>query len=129
MLFFQVVTLSILRGVLKLIGSKLAYSEQLVSERSEKQVHQISAEQWKKAKDIAFAIELGQKYLPWRNFCRHQSWQAIVLLKAANIPFTYHIGIKKGQESEGHAWVMVGGKFISGKCSLADYQELSFQNW
>lgn len=125
-LFTQIIFLSILSSVFKLFGSPKAYTEYLLSDLKEGPSDQLSTERWKKAKDIAFAIELGRKYIPWRNLCRHQAWQAVVLLKRAGIPFSYHVGVKKNsnQKSEGHAWVMVDGKFISGKCLLIDYQEI-----
>lgn len=128
LLFFEVVALSVRRTVLKLLGFKSAYTENLIKKSLTFNPDILSPSQLQDARDIAIAIELGRKYIPWKNLCRHQAWQAVILLQKAGIPFTYHVGIKKEgpNRNEGHAWVMVDGRFISGKCRLSEYREIKF---
>jgi hypothetical protein len=127
-LFFQVVGLSMYREILFSLGSKNAFTENLLKEHVNPEIANLSMAQQKHARDIAVAIELGRKYIPWKNLCRHQAWQTVVLLQKAGVPFSYHVGIKKEgpKSNEGHAWVMVHGKFISGKCKLSEYREIKF---
>jgi len=128
LLFIQVIALSIFRGMLRILGSKNAFTENLLTHTASLSMDSPSLLQEEAARDIAFAIELGRKYIPWENRCRHQAWQAVVLLQRECIPFTYHVGLKKesANRSEGHAWVLVNGRFISGKCKLSDYVEIKF---
>lgn len=128
LLFFEVVMLSIWRAFLRWTGSRRAFTENLIKNSSTDTSSIPSPSQIKQARDIAVAIELGRKYIPWKNLCRHQAWQAVKLLQKADIPFTYHVGIKKEgpHRNEGHAWVMVNGRFISGKCRLSEYREIKF---
>lgn len=129
LLLIEVVMLSIHRSILRLTSSQRAFTENLIKNSSFPETGIISVNQLKEARDIAVAIELGRKYIPWKNLCRHQAWQAVSLLQKAGIPFTYHVGIKKEgpNRNEGHAWVMVDGKFISGKCRIEDYKEIKFE--
>lgn len=122
-LFFKVIGLSIYRGVLYFTGSPKAFSEKIIPKFPGAEV---SIQQVESAKDIAFAIGLAAKYIPWRNLCRHQSWQAIYLLNEKKIPFKYQVGIKKSNASEGHSWVMVGDRFICGICDITEYQLINF---
>lgn len=126
-MFFRVIALSLYQLVLKISNSPKAYSENLIKDASNSNAN-LSAAGLLRAKDVAAAIELGRKYIPWKNLCRHQAWQAIMLLKREGIPFTYHVGIKKEgpNRNEGHAWVMVDGRFVSGKCRLSEYREIKF---
>lgn len=127
-MFFRVICLSVYQQVLKMSNSPRAYSENLVKDVSRIPVN-LSTAQLLKIGDVAAAIELGRKYIPWKNLCRHQAWQAIMLLQREGITFTYHTGIKKESpnRNEGHAWVMVNGRFVSGKCRLSEYREVKFQ--
>jgi len=129
LLFFRVVLLSLRRGILTFFRSSSAYTENLNSTSRFPRSEKPTESQLALAKDIAFAIELGRKYIPWKNLCRHQAWQAVYLLQKVGIPFTYHVGVKinEPKRGEGHAWVMVGGKFVSGKCRLSDYKEITFE--
>jgi hypothetical protein len=128
-LFFQVLILSIYRAFLIFIGSPKAFTENVIKNSPPQKDAELTYDQHTQAKDIAFAIELGRKYIPWKNLCRHQAWQAVYLLQKAEIPFTYHVGVKinEPKRGEGHAWVMVNGKFVSGKCRLSDYKEITFE--
>ncbi len=122
-LFFKVIGLSIYREILFYTGSSKAFSEKIIQEFSE---NEITKQQFEEANDIAFTIGLAAKYIPWPNLCRHQSWQAIYLLNEKKIPFKYQVGIKKSNGSEGHSWVMVGDRFISGVCDITEYQLIIF---
>ncbi|MDI1323202.1 MAG: lasso peptide biosynthesis B2 protein [Algoriphagus sp.] len=123
-LFFKVIGLSIFRGYLIIKSSPKAFSEKLVNTATNQTSPTMG--QLVKAKDIAFAIQLAAKYIPWSNVCRHQSWQAVYLLTESKIPFTYQVGVKKNSTSDGHSWVMVENIFISGACDLNEYQLLNF---
>jgi hypothetical protein len=123
-LFFQVIGLSLYRGFLVLIKSSKAYSETVVSDIPVNRV--LSKEQLSASKDIAFAVQTAGKYIPWKNTCRHQSWQAIQLLNQQNIPYSYFVGVKKSNTEEGHSWVIVADKFICGKCDPQEYHLIIF---
>lgn len=120
--------LSIYQKILATVKSPRAYTENLVKNKFSNLPKELNSKELRIIKDISIAIELGRKYIPWKNLCRHQAWQAVFLLQKAKIPFTYHVGIKKADvnRSEGHAWVMVNQKFVSGKCKLSDYAEINF---
>lgn len=125
-LFFQVIGLSIYRGYLVATRSPQAHSEKLFKKNQNQQIPTL--DQLKNARDIAYAIKLGAKYIPWKNVCRHQSWQAGWLLQAQNIPFSYQVGVKKSGKPEGHSWVKVGDIFISGECEVDQYHLLDFSD-
>ena len=67
---------------------------------------------------------LGQKYIPWKNVCRHQAWQAVYLLNYFNIPYVHQVGFKKDQSNKtlGHSWVISYGFFITGECEIQEYK-------
>lgn len=111
---------SIYRNFLLLWGSKKAFSEYIFKNHEVKVA--LTIEKIAIAKDIAMAIHIVNKYVPWKNVCRHQSWQAVYLLLNYQIPFDYYVGIEKNKpKKEGHSWVKVNGKFICGRCNEKNY--------
>ncbi|MCC5937000.1 MAG: lasso peptide biosynthesis B2 protein [Lunatimonas sp.] len=128
-LFLQVVLLSAYRGMLVTFRSPLASSERLYQQDSLSADLPASEEQMELIADISAAIRMGARYIPWLNVCRHQAWQAIRLLRKHRIPYTYHVGLKKNSSNgkrEAHAWVLAGGRFVSGHCRIEDYFEIKF---
>ena len=128
-LFIRVLLLSVYRGLLLAVRSQLASSEQLYKQDAPSAHHPISAEQLLLIGDISAAIRMGAMYIPWINVCRHQAWQAIRLLRMYRIPYTYHVGLKKAAVNgtrEAHAWVLAGGRFVSGHCRVEEYIEIKF---
>ena len=78
----------------------------------------------KKAGDIAWAIQVVDKYTPWKNVCRHQAYQAKLLCNYYKIPCLIFIGFKKDKmknEIQAHAWTIAGGKIITGFCNPEEY--------
>lgn len=77
-----------------------------------------------KAKDIAWAIRLADKWVPWKNVCRHQAYQAKLLCSFYNIPYYIFIGFKKDtgkNEIQAHAWTIANGRMITGFCDPGEY--------
>lgn len=77
-----------------------------------------------KVADMAFAINLAAKYIPWKNRCRHQAYQARLLCDYYKIPCYIYIGLKKDikkDEIQAHAWVMADGQMIAGFCNPEEY--------
>ena len=112
--------LSIYRNVLLVLKSKKAFSEHIYKNQEFKIV--LTIEKIAIAKDIAIAINIVNKYVPWKNVCRHQSWQAVYLLLKYQISFQYCVGVDKTIEvKEAHSWVKVNSKFICGKCDEKKY--------
>lgn len=119
-LILLVFWLSIYRNLLLLWGSKKAFSEYVL--QNQKVSAALIPKKIDIAKDITMAIHIVNKYVPWKNVCRHQSWQAVFLLLQYQIPFEYFVGIKKNKPmNEAHSWVMVNHKFICGQCALEKY--------
>jgi hypothetical protein len=119
--------LSIYRNLLILWGAKKAFTENICKKEHIKT--SITKEKIAIAKDIAVAIAIVNKYLLWKNVCRHQSWQAVYLLLKYQIPFEYAVGIHKTKIiKEGHSWVKVNDKFICGKCNVSDYSIVLLQS-
>ena len=77
--------------------------------------------------DIAFAIRTVSKYVPWENKCRHQAYQAKLLLTYFKIPYHIYVGFKANHEGtiEGHAWTMANGKMVTGFCNPDEYVVLA----
>lgn len=119
-LILLVFWLSIYRNILLAVGSKQAFSEQFCKKHNVGAV--VTVEKIAISKDIALAISVVNKYIPWKNVCRHQSWQAVYLLLKYQIPFDYFVGIDKNKsKKEGHSWVKVNSKFICGRCKENSY--------
>lgn len=120
-LILWVCWLSIYRNLLLFWSSKEAFSEHICKSKDENNV--LTDEKIAIAKDITLAIHIVNKYVLWKNVCRHQSWQAVFLLLHYQIPFDYIVGIEKNKpKKEGHSWVKVNDKFISGRCNANKYQ-------
>ncbi len=112
--------LSIYRNLLLFKGFKVGFTEYIYKNQDRNLV--LTTDKIGLAKDIALAISIVNKYLPWKNVCRHQSWQAVYLLLKHQIPFTYFVGIQKTKKiKEGHSWVKVNGKFVCGICNENEY--------
>ncbi|MEL1239871.1 lasso peptide biosynthesis B2 protein [Flavobacterium flavipallidum] len=119
-LILLVFWLSIYRNILLFFKSRKAFSEDIC--KNQQQNLQLTTEKIQLAKDITLAIAIANKRIPWKNVCRHQSWQAVYILLKYQIPFEYIIGIeRKHHKKEGHSWVKVNGKFICGGCNENDY--------
>lgn len=77
-----------------------------------------------KANNIAKAIYIANKYIPWKNVCRHQAYQAKLLCNFYKIPCLIFIGFKKDKEKkeiQAHAWTMAGEKMVTGFCNPEEY--------
>ena len=77
-----------------------------------------------KIKDIAWAIKLVEKNIPWKNVCRHQAYQARLLCNYYKIPYFIFIGFKKDiekNEIQAHAWTIAAGEMITGFCNPEEY--------
>ena len=119
-LVLTVFWLSIYRNILLFKRSKAAFSEHIC--KNQDLNLELTSDKILVAKDIALAIGIVNKYLLWKNVCRHQSWQAVYLLLRYKVPFSYFVGIHKiKQVKEGHSWVKVEGKFVCGKCDEREY--------
>lgn len=119
-LVLTVFWLSIYRNILLFKRSKAAFSEHIC--KNQDATNTLTADKILVAKDIALAISIVNKYVLWKNVCRHQSWQTVYLLLKYQIPFSYSVGIHKTKRvKEGHSWVKVGGKFVCGKCDEREY--------
>ncbi len=70
--------LSIYRNLLLFKGFKVGFTEYIYKNQDCNLV--LTTDKIGLAKDIALAISIVNKYLPWKNVCRHQSWQAVYLL-------------------------------------------------
>lgn len=126
-LIIMVFWLSVYRNVLLVLKSKKAFTEEITKNQNIKIV--LTSEKTAIAKDIAMAVHIVNKYLPWKNVCRHQSWQAVYLLLKYEILFEYFVGVEKNKlKKEGHSWVKVNQKFICGKCNEENYAILFDSN-
>ena len=123
---FAVFLLSVYRFILLLISTDKTSSESLFKKYRSDRI--LTPNDIVISREIARAIGIGVKYIPWENKCRHQSWQAIKLLVYYNIPFSYYVGVKKinSGKREGHSWVKSGDRFIAGFCNTADYILINF---
>lgn len=75
-------------------------------------------------RDIRWAILTVARYIPWKNVCRHQAYQAMMLCRFYRQPYHIYIGFKKNPETaliDGHAWTMVEDTFITGFCNPEEY--------
>lgn len=78
----------------------------------------------KRVTDMAWAIQITAKYIPWKNVCRHQAYQAKMLCNYYRVPCLIFIGFKKNianNQIEAHAWTMANGKMITGFCNPDEY--------
>lgn len=85
---------------------------------------QLSSSKTAKIQDIAWAIFVVNKYLPWENLCRHQAFQAKILCALYKIPCQIYVGFKKGNETgkiDGHAWTIANKQMITGLCKPEEY--------
>jgi hypothetical protein len=74
--------------------------------------------------DIAWAIRVCHKLVPWQNVCRHQALCAVILCEEYGQALDVFVGFRKSAETgtvEGHTWTMASGKFITGACKVQEY--------
>lgn len=91
----------------------------------------VKNEQNQRVKDISQAIKIVSKYIPWKNVCRHQAYQAMRLCQAYKIPCQAFVGFKKEmdkKEIQAHVWTIAGGKFVTGFCNPSEYIVQSIYN-
>lgn len=77
-----------------------------------------------KADSIARAIKISSKYIPWKNVCRHQAYQAKLLCNYYKVSYRIFIGFKKDKlknEIQAHAWTEAGSRIITGFCNPEEY--------
>jgi hypothetical protein len=74
-------------------------------------------------KDIRWSIFVINKYTPWENLCRHQAFQAKILLSFYHLPYYIYVGFQKNAEGTvvGHAWTMASDLMITGFCDPNEY--------
>jgi hypothetical protein len=121
-LVLLVFCLAIYRNILLLRRSKEAFTEHICQNYHRRTKVKLTNEKIAIANDITMAITIANKCIPWKNVCRHQSWQAVRLLLKYQIPFDYTVGIRKVKtKSEGHSWVKVELQFICGRCNERQY--------
>ena len=74
--------------------------------------------------DIAWAIRVSNKYVPWQNVCRHQALAAVILCTKYGQALEVFVGFRKNPETgrmEGHTWSMTNARFITGRCKVEEY--------
>lgn len=120
-LFVAVVMLSALRFVLRALRLRIAVAETWY--RDKRPPGPLTPHHAQRARDVAWAVQAGTRYIPWRNLCRHQAWQAAVLLTYFGVPYTYFVGVRRGPDRalQGHAWVKVNHRFVCGHCDERTY--------
>ena len=119
-LVLTVFWLSIYRNILLFRGDKAGFTENIC--KNQDSTVELTADKILISKDISLAIGIVNKYLPWKNVCRHQSWQAVRLLLKHQIPFKYSVGMHKTNKiKEGHSWVKVNDKFVCGRCDEKEF--------
>ena len=76
-----------------------------------------------RVRDIAWAIRVVSKIIPWENVCRHHAWQGAVLMSQSGLAFNYFVGAKKGSTGglDGHSWILSANRFVSGRCNVSEY--------
>ncbi|MFD2200566.1 lasso peptide biosynthesis B2 protein [Shivajiella indica] len=121
-IFAWIIILSIYRNILFLCRSPKAHAHYF--DKIKKIDPRPTDEQKQLALDINKAIRLAVKYIPWKNVCRHQAWQAVYLLNYYNIPYEHQVGFKKDESNKtlGHSWVISCGFFITGECEIQEYK-------
>lgn len=83
----------------------------------------VSDDEIQQIRDVAWAIRKISMISPWENVCRHQAWQAAVLLNKSGLKFRYFVGAKKSTSGQidGHSWIISGNRFVSGRCNVNEY--------
>ena len=83
----------------------------------------VSDAQLKKIIEIRWSITTVSKITCWKNVCRHQAYQAVMLLRYFCIPYQVFVGFKKDGEgvTVGHVWTMAGQQIITGSCVPDEY--------
>lgn len=74
--------------------------------------------------DIKTSISIVSKNVPWENVCRHQAFQAKIILSFCKIPYKIFVGFRKDQNGikiQGHAWTVVEDFTITGSCNPNEY--------
>jgi len=77
-------------------------------------------------RQVSKAMNLLEKFAPWRPKCYNRALTAKRLLERRDIKPRLHIGFrKKDGEFDGHAWITYCGKFITGRLpGIRRYNEL-----
>src|ERR1700744_4331970 len=67
-------------------------------------------------KNIKAALQLCNKYTPWRTECYTLALTGKLMLKRRNISSTLYLGFKKDSQgkSKGHAWLRACDTYIAG---------------
>ena len=74
----------------------------------------LSAEQERLVKRVAFAIPCMGARVPWRSDCLIQALAAQRWLARAGIAAPIDIGVRNAGAFEAHAWLVVGGRIVTG---------------
>jgi hypothetical protein len=82
-------------------------------------------------KAIAKAMDLLEKFAPWKPMCYNRALTAKKLLQQKNIDVQMHIGFRKKEDVfDGHAWVSYKGKIVTGYLQgLNSFKELKPLNY
>ncbi|MGM1051934.1 MAG: lasso peptide biosynthesis B2 protein [Pseudomonadota bacterium] len=86
--------------------------------------HLLTANQERRAIQIAHVIQLAARYSPWVANCFPQAVTARVLLGLFHIPYALYFGLARDRENrdfKAHAWVIAGSVPVSGGYSFSDY--------
>ena len=74
----------------------------------------LSAQQEQLVKRVAFAVPCIGARVPWRSDCLIQALAAQRWLARAGIAAPIDIGVRNAGAFEAHAWLVVGGKIVTG---------------
>ena len=70
------------------------------------------------------AIRSAAARLPFRATCLAQSLAASSMLRRRKLPHALHIGARKAEEIEAHAWVEAAGLVVAGEGDVGSYAVL-----
>ena len=63
----------------------------------------------------AKAMDIIEKFAPWKPMCYNRALTAKKILKQKNIDVRMHIGFRKKEDVfDGHAWITYKGKIVTG---------------
>lgn len=84
------------------------------------------------AEAVGRAVNGVAARVPWRANCLNRALAAASMLRAREVPHTLSLGVRRTNLNmglEAHAWLQVGGRFVTGEGEQHTFHLLSRYNW
>ena len=118
-----------LTGIARLVILSIPFGKykKYIGTYKEETSFDISLEEYRVIKRVAWAVNIVSKYTPWESKCLVQALTAQRMLKKRKVCSTLYLGLNKYEKNnmKAHAWLRCGQVIVTGGYNKGEFKEVA----